>query len=164
VNAYEEKLRDRFWKKVKKIKNGCWEWVGATTCGYGRIGVCGKTVIAHRLSWVWANGKIPKGLCVLHKCDNRPCVNPKHLFLGTKKDNTRDCIRKGRFGDTGPTSTRLRTSDGFVKCCKCEKFLPKESFHKDNKVKSHSCHSCCKRCQSEYKRERRAEVKEKAKR
>ena len=56
---------------------------------------------AHRMAWIIAYGSIPQGLCVLHRCDNPPCVRPDHLFLGTKGDNNRDCVAKGRGGYTG---------------------------------------------------------------
>ena len=164
MDAYEERLRVRFWKKVnKKAGNSCWEWTACKAGGYGQIYVRGKLVYAHRLSWVWANGKIPKGLFVLHKCDNRVCVNPDHLFLGTNKDNMQDCVRKGRFSNNNKPVTRLQASDGFVYCHKCDKFLPKESFSKIKRNKSHGCHSCCKKCDAEYSRARRAKAKSKTK-
>lgn len=91
-----------FWLKVNK--NGsipehcpelgnCWEWTAfRLSNGYGLL----HTGLAHRFSWKIANGEIPKGLFVLHKCDNRSCVNPAHLFLGTQLDNMRDMHSKGR--------------------------------------------------------------------
>lgn len=92
----KEKLCIRFWGKVKKGKT-CWEWSGAKIPkGYGQLGFLGKHTYAHRVSWELCFGKIPQGLCVLHKCDNPPCVNPKHLFLGTIADNNRDMFRKNR--------------------------------------------------------------------
>jgi HNH endonuclease len=76
----------------------CWEWQGSgTNCGYGRIRFQGYCYSVHRLSWIANNGPIPDGLHVLHRCDQPPCINPEHLFLGTPKDNTGDCIAKGRF-------------------------------------------------------------------
>lgn len=89
-------LADRFWQKVRK-SDGCWEWIASKyTAGYGQIGVNGRMRGAHQVAWGLTNGRIPDGLCVLHRCDNRACVRPDHLFLGTKRDNTRDMDAKGR--------------------------------------------------------------------
>ncbi len=85
---------ERFWAKVKK-GDGCWEWTAATTKGYGHIGIKGKMIYAHRLSWELENGKIPDGLHVLHKCNNPLCVKPDHIYLGTQKDNVGDAITLG---------------------------------------------------------------------
>jgi hypothetical protein len=86
---------------IKDDVSGCWIWQGKSRSGncrlYGRITVDGKIVPAHRYSWELHNQKkIPKGVFVLHKCDNPECVNPDHLFLGTHKDNMDDKVRKGR--------------------------------------------------------------------
>lgn len=89
--------QERFWERVKK-GDGCWLWDTARDKdGYGRfpIGASGENK-AHRVSWRIHHGEVPEGLCVLHKCDNPPCVNPKHLFLGTLKDNAVDCASKER--------------------------------------------------------------------
>ena len=86
----------KFWEKVKKTE-GCWEWRAATFGnGYGHFAVGNQDNLAHRFSWRLKNGEIPDGLLVCHECDNRLCVNPKHLWLGTQKDNLRDMDRKGR--------------------------------------------------------------------
>ena len=91
-------LEERFWEKVdKKGPDDCWEWMGAKIPrGYGEFSVSGKNKYAHRISWRLTNGPIPKGMCVLHRCDNPSCVNPAHLFLGTNTENMRDRDRKGR--------------------------------------------------------------------
>ncbi len=77
---------------------GCWEWTGALADnGYGSIRVGGRAAGAHKVSWQVHVGEVPRGLCVLHRCDNRRCVRPDHLFLGTQADNMSDCRDKGRF-------------------------------------------------------------------
>ena len=89
----------RFWRKVKKQSpNECWLWIGAIgQTGYGNFGVNHRTVNAHRVAWILSHGDIPFGLQVLHHCDNRACVNPNHLFLGTQKVNVQDCVAKLRL-------------------------------------------------------------------
>lgn len=97
----------RFWGKVNKngpimpnMTTPCWEWTkcrnnwnyGVTSFGKGR------TLGTHKLAWILTNGEVPEGYLVLHKCDNPPCCNPEHLFIGTQSDNVRDAITKGRWG------------------------------------------------------------------
>lgn len=88
---------------VRVQESGCWEWLKSTNKkGYGRVGQnCSVFLkygerLAHRISWLVYNGPIPPDACVLHKCDNPKCINPKHLFLGTIGDNNRDMHAKGR--------------------------------------------------------------------
>jgi len=77
-------------------EKGCHEYNGLLQDGYGRFKVLGKPELVHRFIWKSLKGDIPEGLCVLHKCDNRKCVNPDHLFLGTNYDNIQDKMSKGR--------------------------------------------------------------------
>lgn len=92
--------QSRFWKYVKKTKT-CWLWQGSgTNPGYGRFSIGGrhgKSYSVHRISWLIHFGKIPVGLCVLHHCDTPNCINPSHLFLGTRLDNNQDRDRKKRY-------------------------------------------------------------------
>lgn len=89
-------LTDRFWDKVSRPE-GCWKWTGVKNqFGYGRLRTGKSMIVAHRVSWQIHNGPIPKGMSVLHKCDNPECTNPEHLFLGTYSDNAKDMVAKKR--------------------------------------------------------------------
>ncbi len=102
--------KDRFWQKVRSDGSGCFVWRAATNPGgYGLFRFKGGSRLAHRVSWELIHGAIPDGMCVCHRCDNRVCVNPEHLWLGTYFDNVTDMIKKGRDrkavgSDNGKTS------------------------------------------------------------
>lgn len=119
-------IESRFWNKVRKLgPNECWVWTtksGERAKRYGVFLINGRSHIASRVAWELANGKISKGLFVCHHCDNPPCCNPSHLFLGTPRDNYMDAIRKGRiiYGKKGeetqsPASNRDRARDEILK-------------------------------------------------
>jgi hypothetical protein len=99
---------DRFRGKYRITESGCWEWTAARgRKGYGRMGISSnRTALAHRVSWELARGPIPDGALVLHSCDNPPCVNPDHLWLGSFGDNYNDMVKKGRAVFRGATGER----------------------------------------------------------
>ncbi len=86
-----------FCDRLVATEQGCLEWRGyCNPYGYGEIRIGGKLYKTHRYAFELAHGPIPEGLVICHRCDNPPCCNPEHLFLGTHADNHADCIQKGR--------------------------------------------------------------------
>ena len=114
----DEKTIARFWSKVDRAGptpphipgiGPCWLWTGVLANGYGRLNLYANgdrtaVLYAHRIMWQLTRGAIPARLCVLHKCDTPRCVRPEHLFLGTRPENSRDMVAKGRStkGRPGP--------------------------------------------------------------
>lgn len=103
----EESIQ-RFWDSTNR-ETDCWEWTKThDKDGYGWINIEKRKDRAHRIAWIIINGSIPAGMCVLHHCDNPPCINPAHLWLGTRRDNTHDRMAKGRPGGA-PVKDSLTT-------------------------------------------------------
>ena len=109
----------RFWHKVEKsTSDKCWEYQASTNIdGYGKFTLNCIDIAAHRFSWQELHGKIPDGMCILHKCDNPPCVNPSHLYLGTPANNFADMVSRtykpkilGLKGELNP-SAKLTTDE-----------------------------------------------------
>ena len=103
-------LEERLFNRTAIMDNGCWMFLGAwNSDGYGCINVKGKICSAHRVSYELLVGAIPEGTSVLHSCDNRYCINPDHLFLGTQLDNVHDMMAKGRanFNTMKLTETQI---------------------------------------------------------
>lgn len=110
-----------FFSKID-MTGDCWEWTGAKSGrGYGhmRLKAGGPPVYAHRISYEFFNAPIHKGMCVCHRCDNPSCVNPHHLFEGTRSDNMQDASRKGRLdvdrGGKGTENSNVKLTDDDVR-------------------------------------------------
>jgi hypothetical protein len=115
----ETPLAKRILKRAVRASNGCLEWRGqVNNCGYGVVffqtgpGPENRTsTTVHRKYWELVKGKIPEGMQVNHRCDNRICINPDHMFLGTQLDNMRDMIKKRRDNFYGRRTKYLRSED-----------------------------------------------------
>ena len=111
-NLYQQRFKStekRFWEKVNKHGDECWEWLGSKDeKGYGYFWDQIRNTKAHRYSWTTHYGRIQKDKIICHHCDNPSCVNPNHLFLGTHQDNANDREAKGRrknvVGENSPNS------------------------------------------------------------
>jgi hypothetical protein len=124
----------------------CWIWLGARSpLGYGRFRRDGRAQIASRVAYELAHGPIPDGRLVCHRCDNPPCVNPGHLFLGTDADNVRDMRRKGR----APRPWQLSVTH----CPQGHEYTPENTYTHRNQ---RHCRACNRAHQSAYAKRARA--------
>lgn len=131
-------IEERFWGKVHKTAT-CWEWTARIDRGgYGWFWPNKTGVLVHRFVWTITYGPILKGLCICHHCDNRKCVNPKHLFLGTYSDNRWDASSKGRL----PGQNKTHCPNGHPYNCENTYFYTPTRRH---------CRICAKDNQRKYR-------------
>jgi hypothetical protein len=105
LKGQANKPRPDFWSRVSvAAPDVCWPWIRyRTKDGYGQFTLYGRLRYAHRFAWEVTNGPVPEGMEVCHQCDNPPCCNPAHLFLGSQEDNVRDMIAKRRHRPPQPS-------------------------------------------------------------
>ncbi len=139
-------LNPRFWANVEKT-DSCWLWRGPKYVnGYGMWNPKhNKRFRAHRAAYANLVGVIPTGLYVCHRCDNRLCINPAHLFVGTHMDNTRDCMSKGRTANGKKTH-----------CIYGHEFTPENT--RTVRGKYRECRACSRRTSNAYNKKRRGHV------
>lgn len=147
----------RFFRHFKKRGHDeCWEWVGAKdTKGYGQMRVGDKNIIATHIALEVDGRQRPsKSSCALHKCDNPPCVNPNHLWWGSRKENQRDAMKKGRMDLTGLDARRREVSEraiknNTVKCYNCGTYFRSTVRRISANKRNFCCKSCCEQWQKE---------------
>ena len=124
-----------------RMPNGCLEWTEDTyRRGYGRISFNGKSVRTHRLAWELANGPIPEGIYICHRCDNPPCCDVTHLFMGTPAENHADMITKGRYVSNQAARTHC----------------PQGHEYDEANTYTWSGHRCCRACHKASEQRRKA--------
>ncbi len=137
-----EPLQDRLMSRLVETDTGCWEYTGAMDSkGYGSIGTGGRSKAdrAHRVSWRLHHGEIPAGMYVCHRCDNPPCCNPAHLFLGTVQDNNADREAKGRNRIDVAISAYARKARAATHCKRGHEFTEANTYwHREKR----NCRNC----------------------
>lgn len=149
----------------KPAANGCLEWTGArSTAGYPYAVFDGRNQVVTRLVWAALNGPIPPGMVICHRCDNPPCINPEHLFLGSSADNIHDMIQKGR--NKRLQKMRAVVVDGRIKCRECDVEKDVEQFGMEDanthaqrrqgiRVLSTKCLECTRRLKRRFEAKKR---------
>jgi len=132
-----------FWQRIFIRDTGCWEWQASKKRdGYGQVKCDGRMQLTHRVAYELCIGLIPPGMKVCHHCDNPPCVNPLHLFLGSDADNNHDMILKGRAKHIrGSQVARARFTEAEVKAIRAE-WVPYK-FSASKLAAKHGVHKSC---------------------
>lgn len=145
VATREDEARAAILRRVEVSQDGCWNWTGALSRGYGQLTFKGKHSTAHRFAYAELVAPISEGLWVLHHCDNRRCVNPEHLYQGTPIDNRADMLDRGRWKH--PLGQRTACSKGH------------EYADHGYSINKSDGSRVCKTCQRDHKRAQRAKAK-----
>lgn len=108
LKCYGDYLVAKIMQRVDVRPNGCWLWKGCLSGKYAKIGVARRNFRVHRVLWESLNGPVPPGRILCHTCDTPTCVNPEHVYPGTKSDNARDAVQRQRMNCGSRNGTRTR--------------------------------------------------------